>query len=75
MSEYSVLVDWVGFGGRVEAAREGMSPRALGLVLDLNHETIRRVERGRPCDVTTFAKLCYWLDSPPQAFFVYPDRK
>lgn len=56
------------FGKLLAAKRGNRGVRAAALEADVSPATYSRVENGHMPDLTTFAKLCKWLDRDPREF-------
>jgi len=46
-----------------------ISLRQAGKEMKISAATLCRVEQSGICDVTTFAKICTWLNTKPNRYF------
>jgi DNA-binding Xre family transcriptional regulator len=53
----------------LQRGRSGRSMREVAPEIGSSIATLSRVERGKSCDLETFARLCRWLDKSPARYF------
>jgi len=61
-------------GALVRAKRGGLTLRKAAATIGIGPATLLRVESGRVPDVSTFGKLCHWLEKDPREFLGSPGK-